>query len=214
MDTEKNNTLNWLVTKTLEPKTRNITIAAKDAPDLFSKIAGALTLNGFDILSARKYRQYDDTIDILKVRPSNGGMPDEEDVESGLTRTESVLRAALSGESDISGILRQKITKYRALKERKSEKPAEVVLDNNISSISSIIKVTTDDFPGLLFLITDTFFKCGLDVHVAKVSTKDDLVEDIFYVRDSNGEKVVSSEKVSAVKFALNKALAETSPKK
>jgi [protein-PII] uridylyltransferase len=212
VDTD-NNTLNWLVTRTLEPKTRNITIAAKDAPDLFSKIAGALTLNGFDILSARKYRQQDDTIDILKVRPSNGGMPEEKDVEAGLTRTESVLRAALSGESDISGMLRQKIRAYRALKTRRAEKPAEVAVDNNISSISSIIKVTTDDFPGLLFLITDAFFRCGLDVHIAKVSTKDDQVEDIFYVRDTGGQKMVSSEQVSALKAALNKALAETDPK-
>jgi len=211
---EMNNTLNWLVARTLEPRTRNLTIAAKDAPDLFSKIAGALTLNGFDIMSARKYRQHDDTIDILKVRPSNGGMREETEVEEGLSRTEAVLKSALSGDSDISGTLRHKIRAYRAVRLGTSGKTAEVVVDNDISSISSIIKVTADDFPGLLFLITDTFFKCGLDVHIAKVSTKDEQAEDIFYVRDTVGQKMVSPEQVSAVKTALNKALTETDPKK
>ncbi|OQX20960.1 MAG: hypothetical protein BWK80_34895, partial [Desulfobacteraceae bacterium IS3] len=122
--------------------------------------------------------------------------------------------SALSGDSDISGTLRHKIRAYRAVRLGTSGKPAEVVVDNDISSISSIIKVTADDFPGLLFLITDAFFRCGLDVHIAKVSTKDEQVEDIFYVRDTVGQKMVSPEQVSAVKTALNKALAETDPKK
>jgi [protein-PII] uridylyltransferase len=69
--------------------------------------------------------------------------------------------------------------------------------------------VFTYDFPGLLFSITDALFRCGLDIWVAKISTKIDQVVDVFYVRDYDGQKVDTREKASAIEAAIYARLPE-----
>jgi len=70
--------------------------------------------------------------------------------------------------------------------------------------------VFTYDFPGLLFKITDTLYRCGLDIRVAKIATKVDQVVDIFYVRDFEGQKVDSDAQIAKIKAGIEKVLIET----
>jgi [protein-PII] uridylyltransferase len=67
--------------------------------------------------------------------------------------------------------------------------------------------VFADDFPGLLFSITDAIYRSGLNVHVAIITTKIDQVVDIFYVRNIHGEKIDTPEEVGALKSAIEKRL-------
>jgi [protein-PII] uridylyltransferase len=63
--------------------------------------------------------------------------------------------------------------------------------------------VFTYDFPGLLFSITDALFQSGLDIWVAKISTKIDQVVDVFYVRDFDGQKVDLKQQVSLIEESI-----------
>ncbi|MFV9646788.1 MAG: hypothetical protein ACNYWU_13275, partial [Desulfobacterales bacterium] len=82
--------------------------------------------------------------------------------------------------------------------------------DNESSSFFTIIEVFTYNFPGLLFTITDTLYRCGLDILVAKIATKADQVVDIFYVRNFEGQKVDSDDQIAKIKAGIEKMLIKT----
>jgi len=62
----------------------------------------------------------------------------------------------------------------------------------------------TYDFPRLLFTITNTLYRAGINVNVAIVATKVDQEIDIFYVRDVEGDqKIESKERLNQIKTAI-----------
>ena len=87
------------------------------------------------------------------------------------------------------------------------QKPDQIVVDNDTSDFFTIIEVFTNDFPGLLFKVTDALYRCGLDIRIAKIATNVDQVVDIFYVRDLDGQKVDSPDQVSSIKSAITDIL-------
>ncbi len=184
---------------------RTVTICARDFPGLFSKIAGVLTLNNLDILSAQIYTWRNHiALDIFKVKaPPDTLMEDET-----WARVKKDLKSALKGNLAFEPALSRKVQAYQFLQETISRRPDKVIVDNETSDFFTIIEVYTHDFPGLLYKITDTLFHCKLDVHVAKIATKVDQVVDVFYVRDFDGQKVNNPEEVTAIKEAIKGALA------
>jgi [protein-PII] uridylyltransferase len=92
---------------------------------------------------------------------------------------------------------------YRRPSLKLTPRPQRVKIDNDSSSFFTIIEVFADDYTGLLYAITDTIFKSGLDIWVAKISTKVDQVVDVFYVRDFDAQKVDDPEQVAAIEDAI-----------
>ncbi len=196
----------WNVAKTHDSNTRTVTVCAKDRPGLFSKIAGVFTLNNIDILDAQVYTWRNNiALDIFKVKPPPDRIFENEKWE----QAEENLKSVLSGTLDLAAVLGKKMPAFRSIRPYASEKPHQIVVDNKSSSFFTIIEVYSYDFPGLLFSITDALFRCRLDVWVAKIATNVDQVVDVFYVRDFDGQKVDSTEQVSAIK----KAIAEVLPR-
>jgi [protein-PII] uridylyltransferase len=190
----------WKIEKSSDSDTRLVTICAKDAPGLLSKIAGVFTLNNINILNVRVFTWRNNiALDIFKVTPP----PDQIFEAEKWDRAEKNLQDALSGKLDLPRALAEKISEYGVIKPRTWEKPHQVAVDNDGSSFFTIIEVFTYDFPGLLFRITDALFKCRLDVWFAKIATNVDQVVDIFYVRDFDGQKVDSPDQVDAVKASI-----------
>ncbi|MDM8552113.1 [protein-PII] uridylyltransferase [Desulfobacterales bacterium HSG2] len=193
----------WKITKSPDLDMRTVTICAKDAPGLFSKISGVFTLNSIDILNAQIYTWKNNiALDIFEVKPP----PDQLFEDEKWERAAENLRSALSGGLVLSEALAEKIAGYGLIRPCISERPHRITVDNKSSSFFTIIEVFTYDFPGLLFRITDALFNCGLDVRVAKIATKIDQVVDVFYVRDFNGEKVDSKQE-STIRAAIEKVL-------
>jgi len=207
------NSLNfiWKVTKTSEPDIRAVTVISKNCPGIFSKIAGVFTLNGLDIVHARSYRQNDNTLDIFKVSAFPGSLMNE----SAIVNAESNLKASLSGRLDLSGEFRKKMASYchrlvqvRDLNQhRKISVNPHVTVNNDNSLLFSIIEVSADDFPGLLFSITDAIFRCGLKVWMSKISTKGNRVTDIFYVKDAEERKAESPLRVANIRASILEAI-------
>ncbi|MFO7883708.1 MAG: [protein-PII] uridylyltransferase [Desulfobacteraceae bacterium] len=187
----------WQIRKNPESNSRTVTICARDAPGLFSDIAGVFTLNNIDILNAQVFTWRNLTaLDIFEVRPPPDPMFEQEKWD----RVFQDLKAVIKGDLDIKPILKEKIAVYRISRAKIQDCSCQVKVDNEASSFFTIIDVFAYDFPGLLFNITHTLFALGLDVWVAKIATKIDQVVDVFYVRDFDGQKIDSEAKVGRLK--------------
>ena len=194
----------WNITRAADSQTRTVKICAKDRPGLFSKIAGVFTLNNIDIIDAQIFTWHNKTaVDIFEVKPP----PDQIFEEDRWAQAEQNLNDALSERLDLSGVLRKRDFGHRRKKSMPARRPLRIVVDNRTSSFFTIVEVFAYDYPGLLFSITDALFCCQLDIWVAKIATKVDQVVDVFYVRDFNGQKVDSPERVDEIKATIEKRL-------
>ena len=111
----------------------------------------------------------------------------------------------LSGEESVEDLVARRRGRYlRAIKAG----PATVQIHNEPSSRQTIIEVYTSDRVGLLFMITSTLTRLGLQIHVAKITTLVDQVLDVFYVTDQDGRKVDGAEKQAEIQAAIVAALA------
>ncbi len=188
---------------------RRITLCAKDRPGLFSRIAGVLSLNNLDVLDAQVYTWGNGTaLDIISVTPPEDTVFEEEHWQ----RIGGELREAIQGELPLEERFEEKLSAHKGLPMGARPDEVQVLVDNESSSFFSIVEVFSHDFPGLLFLITDTLFKCELDVRVAKIATKVDQVVDVFYVRDLDGEKLDDPEDVAKLKNRLEEVLKGAMP--
>lgn len=194
----------WEVKKNINSDTRTVTVCAKDAPGLFSKIAGTFTLNGIDILNAQVFTWRNNTaLDIFEVKPPPDLMFEQECWERAKNHLQSVLEDRLH----LASALEEKMKNYKPTSNKISERPCRVVVDNESSSFFTIIEVFAYDYLGLLFNITDVLFRLGLDVWVSKIATKVDQVVDVFYVRDFDGQRVDSKDQEYRIKNEIEAVL-------
>ena len=191
--------------------TRVITICAKDSPGLISNIAGVFTLNGFDILDTKVFTWRNNiALDIFKVKAHRDQVFEDEK----LGRVNMDLQASLTGKLDLGKALNEQLDALLMVDSQMVREPNRVKVDNNSSSFFTIIEVFTYDFSGILYVITDAIFKCGLDIWIAKIATKIDQTVDVFYVRDFDGQKVDSADQVKEIKERILKVLPSISNQK
>jgi len=81
-----------------------------------------------------------------------------------------------------------------------------VRFDTNASAVSTVIEVHSEDTPGLVYTIARTLSQLGLNISLAKIATEKSYALDIFYVTDSEGQKLDST-LMSAIALELPEAL-------
>jgi [protein-PII] uridylyltransferase len=194
----------WEIWHDQKSDTRKVTVCAKDRSGLFSKVAGVFTMNSLDILDAQAYTWRNGiALSIFRVKPPTDQVFEKEKWEKAKKNLES----ALAGSLDLDSELKKKIILPASIQARYAGRPNRINIDNESSSFFSIIEVFTNDFPGLLYRITDVFFKKGYNVHVAIIATKIDQVVDIFYIRNFLGEKIGNQDEANALRKAVDKVL-------
>jgi len=165
-------------------------VVTPDQPGLFSMIAGVLTANNLNILSARiTTRASGVALDVFRVSHlmGAGAMAMEED---RWDRVQRDLEHVITREQDI-GALVASAHHVRTAKSRFVRRVrTEVTVDNRTSEQFTVVDVFTQDRVGLLFTITHTLFRLGFPIHLARISTNADQALDVFYISDRNGEKV------------------------
>jgi [protein-PII] uridylyltransferase len=197
----------WEVKKDAASNTRIISVCAKNKPGLFSKIAGVLTLSNIDILNAQVYTWKNNiALDIFHVTPPKDQIF-EEDIWK---RVGKKLTETICYDVNLPVRLKQKILETKPGKLHTLKRDHTVTIDNESSDFFTIIEVCAYDYPGLLFNITDTLYRIGLDIYVAKIATKVDQVMDIFYVRNLYSEKADSKEQVEEIESAIQSVLPTT----
>ena len=177
-----------------------VIVVARDAPGLFAKISGVMAAHSLNILSA------------LISTWENGLAVD-------VFRVQNLIDEPLFGphrwsrmKVDMEGVLEGKVAVESLLRERptplfhrypRSRLAPRVVVDNDSSDFFTILEVFTHDRPGLLYRITRKIFEMGLNIWMAKISTKVDQVVDTLYVQDLSGAKVEEDEPILKIKKNL-----------
>lgn len=82
-----------------------------------------------------------------------------------------------------------------------------VEIGNTLSNRFSVVEVRGLDRPGLLSEVTETLSDLSLDIASAHITTFGEKVIDTFYVTDLTGQKIVSTDRLDAIRKALLKTL-------
>jgi [protein-PII] uridylyltransferase len=179
------------------PDTFGLTVVAADRPGLLSWIAGALTLAGLSILTARVFTTEDGVaVDIFEVE----GIFEKEVDEERWRDFRNTLRKAIEGRLHLEHGVAEKRKRYPT---PGTKIPVRVAAHNDASDFFTVVEVGAPDRIGLLFDVTRTFGELRLDVRLAKVATYAGRVVDVFYVRDELGRKVEDEERIGEIERAL-----------
>jgi [protein-PII] uridylyltransferase len=190
-----------------------ITVYAADHPGLFSRIAGAISLAGANIVDAHIFTMTDgmalDTFVIQEpgAQGESGHVPF--DKPERLARLATLIEQALSGRIK----LREAFARRRAAaipsRTRVFTVAPRVVFDNTASVSHTVIEVNGRDRVGLLYELTRTLTDRGLSISTAKIATYGERVVDVFYVKDIFGHKVDNESKLNRLREQLLGVLAD-----
>lgn len=174
---------------------------SRDRPGLFATVAGVLHASGHDVLGAQVYTTREGiAVEIYEVARGAGGR-----VEDGVecARLERRLLEVLDGSQTVESYAdAQRMTRPRSARSG----PPRVQIANDESDFYSIIDVSAEDRPGLLYDLTRTLAEEGLDVVMSRASTRANRVNDAFYVTE--GEfKIAEPERQRRVESALLRAI-------
>jgi len=175
-----------------------LVVIVNDRPGVFTSVAGALSLNGLDVIQAAVHSEAQMAAEMFVVEP-------EFDNEINWTRVVADVEKALDGQLAIQARLASRLATYG---ERSSTGARPIVekkvsFDNEVSTTSTVVEVAAPNSIGLLCRITMALGQMGLDITRAKVQTLGDHVVDSFYVRDVDGGKVTDPTYLNEIEQAV-----------
>lgn len=183
-----------------------IAICCRDRVGLFATLSGVLAARGMNILGAR-ITTTSDGVALDAFRISHQNLDPSED-EARWELVDRTIRRALSGEEDIEQSVARRRGSGLFRRARKSG-PTLVEVHQDWLQRHTIIEVYSSDRVGLLFTITSTLARLGLQIHVAKITTLVDQVLDVFYVTGADGLKIEGEEAEQRIRTAIIAALDE-----
>ncbi len=194
----------WQVSRESGSDLRTVSICGKDRPGFYSKIAGVFLLNGLSIVASQAYSLGEEyVLDIFKVTPPKDRIFENEKWE----KAETDLITAINDDHFLDNAS-NRLPKKIIVSSGKKPELNKIRIDNETSSFFTIVEVFTYDFKGLLFSITNSLYRNGMNVNVAMVATKVDQVVDIFYIRSiENDAKVETKEELEKIKNAILNSL-------
>ena len=176
------------------------------APGCFHKVSGVLSAKRLVILSAAIYTTLDGVIiDVYRVRDTDhvGEIPTWRVDELAVA-----IRKVLRGETEVETLLKSRGRfALKALSGPVSDLPMRVAIDNESSDRYTIIDVFAHDRPGLLYAITKALYELKLSVVLAKIATHFDQVLDVFFVTESNNQKVPEGDRLIEIRELLTQRL-------
>lgn len=180
-------------------------VVAPDQPALFSQMAGVLVVSGLDVLDALAYSDADGMVAChFTVQPSTTGAVDWERVTDTAAR-------ALEGRVALTARVRRRAQNFERFRRRLSAAPPrhDVVIDNEISDVATVVEVHAADSLGLLFWITQAMAELRLNIRSAKVQTFGPQAVDSFYICDAAGGKLADPELLHELDLAIRQAVGQ-----
>ncbi|WP_340148781.1 [protein-PII] uridylyltransferase [uncultured Sneathiella sp.] len=184
-----------------------VIVYTADHPGLFSRITGAMSVSGANIVDAKIHTTTDGmALDTFYIQDSEGQAYDQR----GRMKK---LRQAI--EDTLQGVRKPHL---EIVDRRESSLPSRtevftvqpsVILDNKASNTHTVIEVRGRDRPGLLANLTRTLFNLSLSISSAHIATYGERAVDVFYVKDSFGLKITNKVKLANIEKKLLVALSE-----
>ncbi len=179
-----------------------LTVLAINRPGVFSRVAGAVSLNGLDVLDAAAHTEYGIAIAMFRLQPAE--LHDDIDWDRLCTSVED----ALLGRVALAARIHERIRTYERGSTTGQHRIVEtsITIDNNSSSTSTIVEVAAPNRIGLLYFVTRALSQLDLDISSAKCQTLGGDVVDSFYLRDRDGNKLEDGPLLKEVARALEHA--------
>ncbi|MDF2367011.1 [protein-PII] uridylyltransferase [Sneathiella sp.] len=198
---------------TIESKSdpfRSITeviVYTADHPGLFSRITGAMSVSGANIVDAKIHTTTDGmALDTFFIQDSEGKVYDQRGRMKKLRQTiEDTLQGTRKPHLEI---VDRRESSLPSRTEIFTVQPA-VILDNKASNTHTVIEVRGRDRPGLLANLARTLFTLSLSISSAHIATYGERAVDVFYVKDSFGLKITNKVKLANIEKKLLLALTE-----
>ena len=151
-----------------------ITVVQQDRSGAFSRVAGVLTLNGLDIVSAAAHTEDGVALSQFTV------LHDEYDA----ARVENQLLTGTSGRLALEARVDERRNTYARSMKRTSARtlPTTVTFDNQSSQYATIVEVNCRDQVGLLYRIAQAMSEMGIEISTARIQTIGDAIIDAFYI--------------------------------
>ncbi|SLN51938.1 Bifunctional uridylyltransferase/uridylyl-removing enzyme [Pseudooctadecabacter jejudonensis] len=181
-----------------------VCFAMADHPGIFSRMCGALSLVGANVVDARTFTSKDGfATAAFWVQDADGSPYDE----ARLPRLRQMIEKTLQG--DI--VARDKLADKDKMKKREKafRVPTHITFDNEGSEIYTIIEVDTRDRPGLLHDLTRTLANMNIYIASAVIATYGEQVVDTFYVKDMFGLKFHAESKQKTIERKLREAITQ-----
>jgi [protein-PII] uridylyltransferase len=176
-----------------------LTVIAPDHRRLLSTIAGGCAASGANIVDAHIFTTMDglalDTIFFSRA------FPYDDDEMRRAERIATLIARALRGEAVISEVLKARGVTRPSI----ADFPVapEVVVDNSLSNVYTVIEVSGLDRSGLLYDLTNAISMLNLNIASAHITTFGERAVDAFYVTDLTGAKVISPQRQATIRRLL-----------
>jgi [protein-PII] uridylyltransferase len=189
-------------TLTVEPRPGGVTFVAPDALGLLAVEVAVLGVHAQNVRRARTYTVEGVAIGEFDLEPERGREPDWDQVTTDL-------RAALLDPVAIRERLAARGTRYGTFTRPTAARPADprVLVDNDATTVATLVEVRAADGIGVLARITDVFARRQVRVEQAYVSTLGHEVVDTFYVTTPDGAKLTDPDGVAGLEGALLEAM-------
>jgi [protein-PII] uridylyltransferase len=177
-----------------------LTVIAGDTPGLFARLAGTLAGFGMNILHAEAFSNrreqildtfvFADPTRTLELNPSE------------VDRLRGTVERVVLGKLEVRELLKKRPKPKPP--SRKVRIPAAVRFDDEASATATLIEITAEDRPGLLYDLASAISSGGGNIEVVLIETQANRAIDVFYVT-IEGRKLTAEEQ-SAMGEELRKA--------
>jgi [protein-PII] uridylyltransferase len=174
-------------------------------PGIFMQVTGVLAAMGLRVLEAQIMTLKDGTVwDVFSVYdPDYEGPPPA----SRLEEVSREIQQVVEGRQSVHQMVERRRRMAFGRPFPTGRHPTEVHIDHEVSDGYTVIDVFADDKQGLLFVIAKTLVHLDLSIHMARIGTRLDQVADVFYVTNSQGEKIISGEDCEHIQRTLHAAV-------
>jgi [protein-PII] uridylyltransferase len=179
-------------------------IVTWDRAGLFHKLAGAFSVAGLNIISAKITTRSDHiAIDTFEVSEPGHGPVRDSHARELFTQT---VEAALMGTKDLGTDIAAQIKKFSHSTAGGTSPSIEVYLE--ISSPRAIVEIHAPDRFGLLYRVGHVFAEQGYSLTGARVHTQRGIAIDSFFL-ESDEKTPFDQDRLSRLKTALTGTLAQ-----
>lgn len=207
---QKDDPVQWHLEPVANQNYSQLTVAAQDAPGMFSHICGALASRGANILAAQIYTAAGGVcLDIFQVQNQRGAPLEH---GSWLERLRKKLNPIILGRQPAQWDAEADARRARQLRalttpERLAIRPTTIEFNNTASVHHTLVEVKTHDRPGLLYAITRVMAQERINIDLAFIATEGFRVVDVFYVTDWDNNKLEDGPRQEQLRKSLMAAL-------
>ena len=192
--------LNWVLQKVEDISVTRVILCTHDSPGLFSKMVGVFALNNIEVLSAYVFTLKNGlAFDIYEVTNPLDPLREKEQWK----KIYGDIISALDEKFPLDSLMDRKRQSMQVSKGYYGQARRKAEVNNGVSDFFTGIEVNAETRVGLLYELAKKISSLGLDIRFAKVNRDKERMYGVFYVRDSEGQKVQDEDEIRKIEQGI-----------